>query len=642
MENICVEFLPPWIETGLKPAFYDKESGHVLQQTARMYARVNMLIRMFNKLSKNTKTTVEDYINQFNELHDYVHDYFDNLDVQEEVNNKLDEMDENGRLQEMVDVYLAQYTEEWTEFEKLMNWKNIEYTTNYDNEAETTYYLTNIPYDNPYGGNNIIRVGLANDDTTISGVEKPTEFAYRHESPVVTNAGIFYSNAANPTAYGLVIKDGIVLKNENVPTDYYRDIIAIKENGDMKSYPVGTNPQVIINDGYVDAIVGYYVLIENGEPVDYTGYADSGVNPRQIVCRKTNGDYLFLTCDGRTENDKGLDLDDAVRILATQDVDFAFVLDGGGSTNTIVKGSKINKFIDGYGTRERAVATMLYVNSTTSELYTMIGKVHNDNMTEQASLSVKFRQIANMGTSFSGNLFNRNDPNFLTNKYVSNGEIVDYTNSSGVEGYDVMLSDYIQIPAGQPFYVVSAGMAENDFAVVYAYDENKNWVYTFNYSTIQDHVMIPSIDLAYIRVPVRKFRMSTFGIYVGDTYSDHFEEYRGLEPITLLENTAGVTSATLGNVQRFRKLKIFATDSSSQQTYSEIITNTSGNSLWVPFTRIHETDSTSANIYTSRVTIVKDTGVMSIDREYDIRLQPTPSITLSTASRLKITKVEGY
>lgn len=128
MENIFVEFLPPWVETGLQPAFYDKESGTVLQQTARMYARVNMLIRMFNKLSKNTKTeierfetavnedmtqykhdineTVANYIEQFNQLHDYVHDYFDNLDVQEEINNKLDDMVEQGTLQEIIADYL--------------------------------------------------------------------------------------------------------------------------------------------------------------------------------------------------------------------------------------------------------------------------------------------------------------------------------------------------------------------------------------------------------------------------------------------------------------------------------------------------------------------------------------------------------
>ena len=123
MENIFVEFLPPWVETGLQPAFYDKESGTVLQQTARMYARVNMLIRMFNKLSKQTKDEVErfeasvnetvaDYIEQFNQLHDYVHDYFDNLDVQEEINNKLDQMLEDGVLEEIIHQFL-QSTAVW-------------------------------------------------------------------------------------------------------------------------------------------------------------------------------------------------------------------------------------------------------------------------------------------------------------------------------------------------------------------------------------------------------------------------------------------------------------------------------------------------------------------------------------------------
>lgn len=106
MENIFVEFLPPWIETGRQPAFYDKESGSVLQQTARMYARVNMLIRMFNKLSKQTKEAIEEYIGKFNELHDYVEDYFANLDVQEEINNKLDQMTEDGQLADIIAQYL--------------------------------------------------------------------------------------------------------------------------------------------------------------------------------------------------------------------------------------------------------------------------------------------------------------------------------------------------------------------------------------------------------------------------------------------------------------------------------------------------------------------------------------------------------
>ena len=91
MENIFIEVLPPWVETGLQPAFYDKESGTVLQQTARMYAKVIELIKSQNKV-----------LQDFTTLYNYVHDYFDNLDVQEEINNKLDAMTEDGTMAEII------------------------------------------------------------------------------------------------------------------------------------------------------------------------------------------------------------------------------------------------------------------------------------------------------------------------------------------------------------------------------------------------------------------------------------------------------------------------------------------------------------------------------------------------------------
>lgn len=48
MQDLFIEFLPPWVETGLQPAFYDRESGTVLQQTARMYAKLNEVIKIVN------------------------------------------------------------------------------------------------------------------------------------------------------------------------------------------------------------------------------------------------------------------------------------------------------------------------------------------------------------------------------------------------------------------------------------------------------------------------------------------------------------------------------------------------------------------------------------------------------------------
>ena len=94
MQDIFIEFLPPWVETNLQPAFYDAESGTVLQQTARMYAKVNELIKSVNNMDK----VIKEYV-------DYIDHYFENLDVQEEINNKLDDMADSGELAE----FIAQY-----------------------------------------------------------------------------------------------------------------------------------------------------------------------------------------------------------------------------------------------------------------------------------------------------------------------------------------------------------------------------------------------------------------------------------------------------------------------------------------------------------------------------------------------------
>lgn len=49
---------------------------------------------------------VELLTDSFNQLRDYVNNFFDNLDVQEEINNKLDEMAESGTLLELISSYL--------------------------------------------------------------------------------------------------------------------------------------------------------------------------------------------------------------------------------------------------------------------------------------------------------------------------------------------------------------------------------------------------------------------------------------------------------------------------------------------------------------------------------------------------------
>ena len=71
---------------------------------------VEELQQKYIELKANTEQEIDDFENKmttaFNTLKDFVDNYFDNLDVQEEINNKLDQMAEDGILQEIITTYI--------------------------------------------------------------------------------------------------------------------------------------------------------------------------------------------------------------------------------------------------------------------------------------------------------------------------------------------------------------------------------------------------------------------------------------------------------------------------------------------------------------------------------------------------------
>lgn len=83
----------------------------------------------------NTKDTLED---AFNNLDDYVRNYFDNLDVQEEINNKLDQMLEDGVLEQIIEQFL-QSTALWC-FDTVADMKQATNLTNGSYTRTLGYY----------------------------------------------------------------------------------------------------------------------------------------------------------------------------------------------------------------------------------------------------------------------------------------------------------------------------------------------------------------------------------------------------------------------------------------------------------------------------------------------------------------------
>ena len=58
-----INLLPNWTLTNLQPAFYDSESATVLQQMAKVYAKMQELLSDYNNFVKEVNTYIEDFEN---------------------------------------------------------------------------------------------------------------------------------------------------------------------------------------------------------------------------------------------------------------------------------------------------------------------------------------------------------------------------------------------------------------------------------------------------------------------------------------------------------------------------------------------------------------------------------------------------
>ena len=386
----------------------------------------------------NNAEAVEELQTAFITLKNYVDTYFDNLDVQDEVNNKLDEMAEDGSLLTL----LSNYTSLQKNFDSVQDMINDtslvkdslvkcfgfstindgnggefiitdvedeiqltnglyakrinDYTNNYYNfdytmerHNNTDVYFVTIPKYNAYNQIVMPYVGIRNNAN-----QSPNQYAMDNHTSLTINASLTIKapeGSGITTAIPSIISNGeIVRNNDNFVGSSLADnylYLGIKSDRTLEDYKVNeTTANQLLADGCVQAFDVYYKLIDNYFPVDLTNVVtnEEGVvtnpNPRQVIAELNNGDIMIMTCDGRTDYDTGLTSAEMQTILISKNVKNAWNLDGGGSTSTSINGFKINKDIDVQGTEDRLIPYTLnvshpLVNKSRSEENSFIAKV---------------------------------------------------------------------------------------------------------------------------------------------------------------------------------------------------------------------------------------------------------------------------
>ena len=114
---------------------------------------------------------------------------------------------------------------------------------------------------------------------------------------------------------------------------------------------------------------GFYPIMENGIKTSENIYSETPhtlqKEPRQVIAQMPNKDLIFLTVEGRKINSPGFSFDDIFRVCQGLGATFAYCLDGGGSTQSVLRGSLINNINDEMGTKERDVPDFLYIEKDT-------------------------------------------------------------------------------------------------------------------------------------------------------------------------------------------------------------------------------------------------------------------------------------
>lgn len=108
MKNYHIRPLPFWVLTDLQPAFYDSESGTVLQQLSRIYPKIQEVIDSYNDFVREVNRYIDEFengiIKDFNcfknciikTMNDYIESIDMKINLQDmDIQNAIDYMKNN-------------------------------------------------------------------------------------------------------------------------------------------------------------------------------------------------------------------------------------------------------------------------------------------------------------------------------------------------------------------------------------------------------------------------------------------------------------------------------------------------------------------------------------------------------------------
>ena len=204
-----------------------------------------------------------------------------------------------------------------------------------------------------------LRTAFAGDSFTSGIYEAVSDIAGRY-SPVLAINADFCRYHRN----GVIIRNGEVLRRQNITKHH---LLIVDENGDLSAQTDRSGKQGLVANRLEQANTWQTfefgpVLVENGEAATlpgsfYVNCHDGYYEPRTAIGQIGPLHYIVIVVDGRREGySTGASIPQLQQLFLDEGAQFAFNLDGGGSTTLYFLGEVINMPSGG---KERSVSDVL-------------------------------------------------------------------------------------------------------------------------------------------------------------------------------------------------------------------------------------------------------------------------------------------
>ena len=165
------------------------------------------------------------------------------------------------------------------------------------------------------------------------------------------------------SGYGLILRQGKVYLNR---LRRGRDVLAIDEDGDFHGFykpgfeevPLEVDGKKLINAFYFGPI-----LYDHGKVCEDFNYPDMGPlnrSQRIALCQAGPLHYKIIACGNTDQYFRGMTLQEFAEFVSTQEIEFAYNLDGGNSSGFFFHNQKVNAISN---TEFRSLVDIIYFAS---------------------------------------------------------------------------------------------------------------------------------------------------------------------------------------------------------------------------------------------------------------------------------------